>query len=96
MPEPVEWHSLVAPIVFLVALLVMFWLIVIRPTNVRQRKHKELIESIVPGDKVLTVGGIYGKITTVGEKSLGLEIAKGITIRIDRRAVRRRQDEEDF
>ena len=96
MPEPLEWQSLIAPIVFLVALLVMFWLIVIRPTNVRQRKHRELTQSIVPGDKILTVGGIYGKITTVSEKSLGLEIAKGITIRIDRRAVRRRQDEEDF
>ncbi len=89
-----QLRQLLPGAVFVVAMIGLFWWIVVKPTKQRERRHKDLIESIVPGEKVVTVGGIYGKITRVHEDTFELEIAKGITMTFDRRAVRRRQDED--
>ncbi|MCD6360397.1 MAG: preprotein translocase subunit YajC [Armatimonadetes bacterium] len=82
-------------LLFVIAMIVLFWLVVIRPTNQSQKKHKELIETIVPGDRVVTVGGIYGKIVRVGENTFDLEVAEDLVLTFDRRAVRKRQGEND-
>ncbi len=88
-------QQLLPPILFMVAMLVMFWLLIIRPAKQKQDRHEGLIKSIENGDKVVTVGGIYGTITKVRDKTVDLKVAEGTTITMDRRAVRRRQDEED-
>ncbi len=85
----------VPQVLFLVAMMVVFWLVVIRPTKVAQTKHTTLIDALVPGDRVITVGGMYGKVVRVGEKVFELEIADGIVLTFDRRAVRRLQDDDD-
>ena len=85
----------VPSLLFVIAMIVLFWLVVIRPTNQSQKKHKELIETIVPGDRVVTVGGIYGKIVRVGENTFDLEVAEDLVLTFDRRAVRKRQGEND-
>lgn len=96
MPEGIEWQQLAAPAVFIVAMLVMFWWVVIRPTQTRQKKHKDLVDSLMPGDDIITVGGVHGRVTRAGDNSLDVEIAKGVTITLDRRAVRRLREQEDF
>lgn len=89
-------QQLVPALIFVVLMLVMFYWVVIRPTQVRQKRHQDMVARLKVGDRVITVGGIYGKIVNVSDKSLGIEIAKGITVTFDRRAIRRLQDEEDF
>jgi preprotein translocase subunit YajC len=89
-------QQLVPALIFMVLMLAMFYWVVIRPTQIRQKRHQEMVARLKVGDRVITVGGIYGKIVNVGEKSLGIEIAKGITVTFDRRAIRRLQEEEDF
>jgi preprotein translocase subunit YajC len=91
-----NWQQLAAPLVFIVLILGMFYWVVIRPTQVRQKKHQDLVKGLELGDRVVTVGGIYGKVVNLGEDSVGIEIAKGITVTFDRRAIRRLRDEEDF
>ncbi len=88
-------QQLLPPIVFMVAMLFMFWFLIIRPAKQKQDRHESLIKSVENGDKVVTVGGIYGTITKVREKTIDVKVAEGTTITMDRRAVRRRQDEED-
>jgi len=87
-------QQLLPAAVFVVVMVGLFWWIVVRPTKKREQRHKDLIQSIVPGEKVITVGGIYGKIARVHENAFELEVTKGITMTFDRRAVRRRQDED--
>ena len=94
--EPADWHQYIAPGVFILAMLVMFWWIVVRPSQVRQRKHQDLIEGLMPGDDVITVGGIHGKITKVGDDSVEIAIARDVTIKLERRAIRRLRKQEDF
>ena len=94
--EPADWHQYIAPAVFILAMLIMFWRIVVRPSQVRQRKHQDLVQGLMPGDDVITVGGIYGKITKVGDDSVEISIARDVTVKLDRRAIRRLQKQEDF
>ena len=88
-------QQLLPAAVFVVAMIGLFWWVVIKPTKQRERKHRELIDSLVPGDKIVTVGGIYGKVTRVREDTFELEITKGVVLTFDRRAVRCRQEEKD-
>jgi preprotein translocase subunit YajC len=88
-----HWQQLAAPAALMVIMVLLFWQIVIRPTQAQQKRHQRLVDELRPGDRVITAGGMYGKIMTVSERTVGLEIAKGITINLDRRAIRRRQSE---
>ncbi len=79
-------------VVFLAVVGFMFWWIVVRPTNQRIREHRELVESLRIGDRVITAGGIYGKIVGLDDETVRLEIADGVVITLRRFAVRQRAD----
>jgi preprotein translocase subunit YajC len=76
---------------FLIFLLVAFavmWLVMIRPQKARQQRQQQLLESVAPGDEVLTVGGLYGIVQSIDEEGdLIVEIADGIHVRLARRSV---------
>ncbi len=91
-----NWQQLAAPAVFAATMLALFWFVVIRPTQQRQKKHQELVTAVVPGDEVVTVGGIIGTVKRVSEKTIELEISEGVVITMDRRAIRRLRNQEDF
>ncbi len=75
-------------LILLVALLVLLWVLLIRPQRTRQRQQQELLGSVEVGDEILTVGGIYGIVQEIDEEDdLVVEIADGIHVRIARRAV---------
>lgn len=74
-------------IIMIVALLVVFWLFMIRPQQKRQKEIKKFREGLSKGDKIVTAGGILGKITEVNEKTFAVEIAPGVKITIDKGSV---------
>jgi preprotein translocase subunit YajC len=77
-----------ATLILLVAMFALLWLLLIRPQRQRQMKQQHLLDSIEPGDEVLTVGGLYGIVREIDEEDdLVVEIAEGIQVRIARRAV---------
>jgi len=82
-------------VIFLVGMMLLFWFVVIRPQKKAQSKHRDLIRALVPGEEIITVGGIHGTVKRVGEHSFELEVASGLVMTFDRRAVRKRQDEDD-
>ena len=53
----------------------------------RQKEARAMIEALAKGDDVAAAGGVLGKITSLGDQYLGLEIANGIEIKIQRSAV---------
>ncbi|MFW6156541.1 MAG: preprotein translocase subunit YajC [Armatimonadota bacterium] len=92
-----EWAELqkfLPGLIMLVVVTIIFWFVVIRPTKKSQEEHKELIKNLVPGDEVITVGGIYGRVLKVREDNFDLEVTKGIVLTFDRRAARKLQDED--
>lgn len=71
-------------------ILVMFWIGVIAPKRREVREHKELTSNLKKGDNVVTVGGVHGRIIGFKNGSVRLEVAQGVSILIERGAVRRR------
>jgi len=69
-------------IIFLVAIFLMFYFLMIRPQRKRQKEHEELISQLRGGDSVITAGGIYGRIESVGQDSVVVRVESGATIRV--------------
>ncbi|MBA7490273.1 hypothetical protein ES702_00810 [subsurface metagenome] len=65
----------------------IFYFILIRPQQQKQKKHKLMLESMQKGDKVITIGGIYGIIRDIKGDTLTLEITKDVVINTTRNAI---------
>jgi len=74
-------------LIFPIALIVIFYFLLIRPQQKRAKEHKKLVENLAKGDEVLTSGGVVGRVTEVGETFASLEIANGIEVRLQKNAV---------
>ncbi|MCQ2350372.1 MAG: preprotein translocase subunit YajC [Paludibacteraceae bacterium] len=74
-------------IIMLVLIFVVFYFFMIRPQMKKQKEIKKFRDSIKNGDKVITAGGIYGKVKEVKETTIILEIAEGVKITIDKGSV---------
>jgi len=71
----------------LIIIFAIFYFILIRPQQQRQKKHKEMLESLKIGDKVITIGGIYGVIRDIKGDVFTLEVSKDIKINTTRNAI---------
>jgi len=74
-------------ILMIVALIAIFYFFMIRPQSQRQKKINEFRNSLSKGDHVMTAGGIYGRIKEIKESVILLQIAEGVTIKIDKNMV---------
>ena len=68
----------------MVAIFLIFWLLLIRPQQRKQREQEQMLKSIEKGDDVITTGGLHGKVVGVTDDTLTLEIAavKGERVRV--------------
>ena len=62
----------------------LFYFLLIRPANQRQKKHRQMIEAVVRGDTVITSGGLIGKVVKVTEQELSVELADSVRVRVVR------------
>lgn len=60
----------------------IFYFLLIRPQQKKAKEHRALLESIKKGDQVITAGGVHGKVASVEDGIVGLEIATGVVIKI--------------
>ena len=74
-------------VVFLALIFGMFYFLMIRPQRRKQKAHEELMYGLRIGDKVVTSGGIYGKIKSISEESIVLEVESGAAIRVARGSI---------
>jgi preprotein translocase subunit YajC len=71
----------------LVLMFVVLYFVMIRPQMKRQKEHRAMIDALAKGDEVATVGGMLGKVTKLGDSLLGVEIAPGVEVQVQRHAV---------
>ena len=71
----------------LVLMFVVLYFVMIRPQMKRQKEHRAMIDALAQGDEVATAGGLLGKVTRLGDAHLGLEIANGVEVQVQRTAV---------
>ncbi|MBQ1673992.1 MAG: preprotein translocase subunit YajC [Bacteroidales bacterium] len=71
-------------ILMLALIFVVMWLFMIRPQQKRQKELNAFRDSLKKGDKVVTVGGIYGTVQEVNDNKVMLEIDKDVRIKVDK------------
>ena len=71
----------------IVAMIAIFYLFMIRPQQKKQKKLKEEREAMKSGDRVVTAGGIHGKIKEVKDLTFVIEVAPGMSIKVDKGSV---------
>lgn len=81
-------------IFWLVLVVGVFYFLAIRPQQKRQKEHAQLVSATKAGDKIVTLGGVYGTVKQVGEKTVTIEIAKGTSVVFEKSAVAKRQPSE--
>ena len=65
----------------LILIIVVFWFFMIRPQMKRQKELKNFRDSLKKGDKIVTTGGIYGKVLEIGDYYIIMEIDKSAVIK---------------
>ena len=71
----------------LILIAIVFYFFMIRPQTKKMKDQKNFIEAIKKGDKVVTIGGIHGKIADINEDTYLLEIENGVKMKIDKVSV---------
>jgi preprotein translocase subunit YajC len=86
MGSPGQANALAQLIPFALILAIFYFLILL-PMKRRQKKIQEFQDSLKVGDKVVTTGGIYGKITRVNDRTLQIEIADRVRVEVARASI---------
>ncbi len=92
-PEAPPQPSFLMSIMPLIFVFVIFYFLLIRPQQRRQKAHEKLVASIKTGDKVVTSSGIHGIVANVKEKTILVKVADNVKIEFDRASVVRRGEE---
>ena len=68
----------------LIIIFLIFYFLLIRPQQKKQKQHQEFLKSLKQGDEVITSGGIIGRIASLSENIVSLEVAPNVVIRVAR------------
>ena len=82
-PAPNSMSSLI----FFAAIILIFYFFMIRPQMKKTKEMKNYREALKKGDKVVTAGGIYGRIAEVNEKTVMLEIDQNTKVKVDKGSI---------
>jgi preprotein translocase subunit YajC len=83
-----DWTFLVV----MAVLFASFYFFTIRPQRKRQREQQKMLNELKKGDKIITVGGIFGTIENVAEDSIVIKVESGATLRMSKSAVSVKRD----
>jgi preprotein translocase subunit YajC len=79
--------SIAATFVPFLLIILVFYFLILRPQQKRQKERQKLLEAVKEGDEVVTTGGIYGKVDHIENNIIYLKIAENLKIRVEKSAV---------
>lgn len=71
----------------LILMFVIFYFLLIRPQQKKTKEHRQMIDNLKAGDRIITAGGIHGRITGVADNALTVEIAEKVRVKVNRGSV---------
>ena len=74
-------------LIMLVAIFAIFYFLMIRPESKRRKERQSMIDSLTRGDKIVTIGGLYGEIQDVHDDKIVIRIAEDLKVEIAKTAV---------
>jgi preprotein translocase subunit YajC len=78
----------------LAVILGAFYLLILRPQQQRQKQHRELMASLKPGDRVITIGGVYGTVRELDDERVSVEVAPDVAVGFARSAIAKKLEDE--
>ncbi|MCP4104762.1 MAG: preprotein translocase subunit YajC [Desulfobacteraceae bacterium] len=75
------------PIFLIIIMFAIFYFLIFRPQQKKQKEHQEMINNLKKGDRVITGGGIHGRIVSVDESTVSVEIADRVRVKVNRGSV---------
>ncbi|MGI5875718.1 MAG: preprotein translocase subunit YajC [Dethiobacteria bacterium] len=78
----------------MILLFVVFYFLLIRPQQAQQKKRREMLNSLKKGDRVTTIGGIFGIIKEIKDDTVVLRVADNVNIRMVRNGIERILEDE--
>ena len=82
-----DTQSTIMGLLPLVLMFVVLYFVMIRPQMKRQKEHKAMVDALAKGDEVVTAGGFLGKVSKIGDIYIGVELANGVEVQMQRSAV---------
>ena len=79
---------------FIIIMVGIFYFVLIRPQNKERKAHDEMVASLVKGQRVVTKSGVHGRIASVGDSTIDLEVSDKVKITVDKVFVGRVQGGE--
>lgn len=74
-------------LLLLLGFLAVMYFVMIRPQQKRQKQHAEMLKNISPGDDVITIGGLHGRVDALGDDHLDLEVTDDVVLRFQKTAI---------
>lgn len=73
--------GMISSLLPLVLIFVIFYFLLIRPQQKKAKEHRQMVENVKKGDKIITSGGIYGVVENVGANTITLKIAENVKVK---------------
>lgn len=83
------------PIIVLAVVIVVFYALMVLPQQRRARDHRVLLEGLKKGDRVMTYGGMFGTVASLGEETVDVEVAKGVVITVARQGISTKVEDKE-
>ena len=84
--------DLLSSLLPLVVLVLIFWFLVIRPQQMQAKKHKEMLNALTKGDKIITNGGLVAEVVNAEGDFIKVKLNDDVIVRIDRNFVAKKLD----
>ncbi len=81
---------------YIIMLVAVFWFLLIRPQQAQAKKRAEMLTALKTGDKVVTIGGICGKVAQITDNKIFVEVSDGIVVEFLRNAISTVEVEEEL
>jgi preprotein translocase subunit YajC len=79
--------SMFSTLIMFALIILIFYFMILRPQQKRQKERQKLLESIEKGDKVITVGGMHGTVVGLEEKTVLVQVADTVKLKFEKTAI---------
>jgi preprotein translocase subunit YajC len=86
-PQGQGGGGMITTLIMFALIFFIFYFMIIRPQHKRQKERERLLGNLKKGDKIITAGGVHGTIVAIEDKTVIVQIADNVKIKVDRGSV---------
>lgn len=79
--------SLISTLIMFGAIIAIFWFMILRPQQKKQKQHQQLLEALKKGDKVVMSGGMHGTIAGIDDRTVLVQVADNVKMKFEKNAI---------